>query len=92
MAFCEGEESYTVNVAEIDRQHKQLIELINQVYDALQQGKSEDTMKSAIDELVKIAAKFGVTPELLRRINGLSTNMLQIGQALRVIDAKFNIS
>ncbi|MHC4441544.1 MAG: bacteriohemerythrin [Planctomycetota bacterium] len=51
MAFFEWDESYTVNIAEIDRQHKQLIELINHVYDALQQSKNQDTMKSAIDEL-----------------------------------------
>ena len=43
------------------------------------------------DSLVKIAAKFGVTPELLKRINGLTSNMLQTGQVLRVVDPDFNI-
>lgn len=43
------------------------------------------------DSLVKIAAKFQITPELLKRINGLSTDMLQMNQILRVIDADFSI-
>jgi len=51
MAFFEWDKSYTVNVAEIDQQHKQIIELVNHVYDAMQQSKNRDTIESAIDEL-----------------------------------------
>jgi TolA-binding protein/LysM repeat protein len=44
------------------------------------------------DSLVKIAAKFGITPELIMRINGMTADMLQRGQILKVIDPDFNIS
>jgi len=43
------------------------------------------------DSLVRIAARYNVTPDLLKRINGFTSNMLQRGQIIRVIDAKFNI-
>lgn len=43
------------------------------------------------DSLVRIAAKFHTTPELIMRLNNLRTDMLQSRQILRVIDADLNI-
>lgn len=43
------------------------------------------------DSLVKIAGKFHTTPELIKRLSGLTTDMLQLGQVLKVANAEFNI-
>ena len=43
------------------------------------------------DSLVKIAAKFRITPERIMALNGLTSHMLQRGQVLRVVRGDFNI-
>lgn len=56
MAFFEWDESYSVKVQEIDRQHQRLIELINQLHEAMKEGNRRKTMASAVDELDTMAA------------------------------------
>ena len=43
------------------------------------------------DSLARIGKKFHITPERLMKLNGLTSNMLQLGQTLRVVNANFNI-
>ena len=43
------------------------------------------------DSLVKIAARFNITPERLMKLNGLTNHMLQTGQIIRVVNADFNV-
>ena len=43
------------------------------------------------DSLVRISAKFNMTPERLMKLNGLTSHMLQSGQTLRVVNANFNV-
>ncbi|MFC1715852.1 L,D-transpeptidase family protein [Candidatus Poribacteria bacterium] len=43
------------------------------------------------DSLVRIGAKFRITPERLMKLNGLTRPMLQRGQVLRVVEGDFNI-
>ena len=56
MAFFEWDESFSVGVAELNRQHQRLIDLINELYEATQQGQDRNRLTSAVDELETMAA------------------------------------
>ena len=51
MAFFEWDDNYSVGVAEIDEQHQELIELINRLHEAIEQGSAGNAASSAINEL-----------------------------------------
>ena len=46
-------DSYSVKVAELDNQHKKLIGLINQLYDAMKEGKGKDVLEVIFTELIE---------------------------------------
>lgn len=51
MAFIQWNESYSVGIAEIDKQHMRLVELINTLYEAMRLGKGNDAVDGILDEL-----------------------------------------
>lgn len=52
MALIIWKEAYSVNIAEIDNQHKKLIELINNLHDAMITGKAKEEMSKILSSLV----------------------------------------
>lgn len=56
---------YSVNVEEIDNQHKKLIDLINQLYDAMKAGKGTEVLSTVLTELVEYTAYHFETEERL---------------------------
>jgi hemerythrin len=52
MALIQWDDSFSVNVAEIDRQHQQLIGMINDLNDAMRQGKGKSVLGKITDGLV----------------------------------------
>jgi hemerythrin-like metal-binding protein len=46
-------EKYSVNVRQIDEQHKKLIGLVAQLNNAMRQGKGKDVLGKVLDELAK---------------------------------------
>lgn len=48
-------DSYSVNVREIDAQHKQLFELVNELLDAMQKQKAQDIILKIINGLADYA-------------------------------------
>jgi len=52
MALFVWDEKYSVNIRAIDQQHKRLISIINELNNAMKQGKSRDVMNKIISELV----------------------------------------
>lgn len=52
MALMIWKEAYSVNIAEIDNQHKKLIELINNLHDAMITGKAKEEMSKILSGLV----------------------------------------
>ncbi|SHL39322.1 hemerythrin [Desulfatibacillum alkenivorans DSM 16219] len=52
MAFFNWEEKYSVGVPRFDNEHKKLIGLINNFYEAMKAGKARDVMESTCNELV----------------------------------------
>ena len=51
MALLTWDDSYSVGVAEIDKQHKRLFDLINDLFDAMKVGKAKDVIEKVIKEL-----------------------------------------
>lgn len=53
--FYEWNESLSVGVPSIDRQHKVLISLINELYEAMQAGKGASAAKAVLRKVVNYA-------------------------------------
>ncbi len=51
--LIEWNESYSVNVAEIDRQHRRLIALYNKLHEAMVRGRGNDVLDPIFEELVE---------------------------------------
>jgi len=56
MALINWESSFSVNVAEIDSQHQKIVGFINDLNDAMKQGKGKDALGSILNELINYTA------------------------------------
>jgi hemerythrin len=63
MPLIQWDASFSVNVAEIDRQHHNLVRLINQLYDEMVKGKGRAILGKIIDELISYTASHFKTEE-----------------------------
>ncbi len=63
MAMIEWNESLSVNVAEIDRQHRQLIDMVNDLNAAMLEGKGRDVLGLILKGLVDYAGTHFHTEE-----------------------------
>jgi hemerythrin len=63
MAFIEWKDSLSVGIKEIDLQHQKLIEMINNLHDAMHQGKGKDVLGEIIKGLVGYADTHFLTEE-----------------------------
>lgn len=52
MAFVIWEDTMSVNVKEIDDQHKKLISLINELHEGIQSGEQKDISGYTLEELI----------------------------------------
>lgn len=55
MALIEWDDSYSVNVNLIDRQHQKLFEYANKYQEAVQNDKSEGALRKLLDDLAEYA-------------------------------------
>lgn len=63
MALLQWNDSLKVNVAEIDRQHQRLVGMINELNDAMSQGKGKETLSSTIQGLIRYTGTHFATEE-----------------------------
>jgi len=52
MALINWQPNYSVNIKEIDLQHRKLIDVINKLHDAMKSGKGKEVMSKILGELV----------------------------------------
>lgn len=52
MAFITWKDSYSVNVKDIDTQHKKLIDMINSLHDSMKEGKGKEAIGGLLKELI----------------------------------------
>jgi hemerythrin len=69
MAIITWSDSYTVNSAPIDAQHKKLFGLINDLHDAMLQGKGKDILGTTLDALMDYTkVHFSAEEQMLEKL------------------------
>jgi len=63
MALINWNDSLSVNIAEIDQQHQKLVLVINELNDAMKQGKGKDILGEIINGLINYTATHFKTEE-----------------------------
>jgi len=56
MAFINWNDTYSVQIEEIDNQHKKLIALINELFDSMQKGQSRTVIGRILNDLIDYTA------------------------------------
>jgi len=64
MPFVEWRDSYSVGISDIDVQHKGLVRMINDLHDAMKEGRSKDIIQKTLDGLYKYTETHFYTEEL----------------------------
>jgi len=63
MAFINWSDTYSVQIEEIDDQHKKLIALINELFDSMQKGQSRQVIGRILNDLIDYTAVHFKTEE-----------------------------
>lgn len=63
MALVDWKEVYVVNVREVDAQHKKLVELINELHEAMKIGKAREALSKVLNDLVDYTVYHFATEE-----------------------------
>jgi hemerythrin len=75
MSKIEWDDFYSVNIAQIDEQHKGLVGMIGELQDAMSLGVAKDVLGKVIDNLIDYTiVHFNTEEELLRTHNYPETN------------------
>jgi len=68
MAYFVWQESYSVNIQKIDEQHKKLVSMIDQLYEAMATGKSDYVLEKLLADLIEYTTThFADEEELLQK-------------------------
>ncbi|MGV1100250.1 bacteriohemerythrin [Thiovibrio sp. JS02] len=70
MALITWKNDYSVNVKEIDEQHKQLINMINELHDAMLAKKGKDALMSVLTKLANYCVSHFALEEKLMSSHG----------------------
>ncbi|HPM01343.1 MAG TPA: bacteriohemerythrin [Candidatus Cloacimonadota bacterium] len=65
MAYLEWNNTFSVKIAEIDKQHQMLVSYINELHDAMAQGKSKQVMGELFTKLANYAVEHFTLEEKL---------------------------
>jgi len=63
MAFIQWDDSFSVNVVAIDKQHQKLVGMINDLHDAMKQGQGKFILSKIINGLIDYAGTHFRTEE-----------------------------
>ncbi|MDW5563439.1 MAG: bacteriohemerythrin [Methanomassiliicoccus sp.] len=63
MSLMEWSQDYSVNVKEIDEQHKNLIRMINELHDAMVKGQGRSMVGKILSDMTEYAKKHFATEE-----------------------------
>ncbi len=67
MSLIDWHEEYSVGVASVDHEHREMINLINAVYDNLSSNASKDQIKDFLGEIyAKISAHFALEEKIMK--------------------------
>jgi hemerythrin len=91
MSLIEWDSSLSVNVKEIDRQHQKLIGLINQLHDAMQEGKGREVIGVIVTELVDYTETHFKAEEEYFRIYGYPDSESHMKEHVYFVDKVSNV-
>lgn len=94
MSLFVWDAKYTLNIAEIDRQHQKLFTLFNELYEAMQKGHGDDVIGRVLASVVdythyhfdyeeKLLAQYGYPEEALHR-----AEHVKLGEQARLLVQK----
>jgi hemerythrin len=63
-------EKYSVNIREIDDQHKKLIKMVVQLHDAMREGKGKQALGEVLGDLIQYTRTHFANEERLMKVNG----------------------
>ena len=63
-------EEYSVNITEIDDQHKMLISMVNEMHEAMKKGESKEILGPILDRLVQYTKEHFAREESIMEENG----------------------
>jgi hemerythrin len=70
MAFMNWSDTFAVNIAEVDAQHKKLLSLLNELFDAMKVGKGREVVGKVLTDLIDYTVyHFGTEEKLFKRYN-----------------------
>jgi hemerythrin len=70
MALITWNDSYSVNVKEMDDQHRKLIDIINQLHDAMKVGQGKDVIGKVLSGLTDYTRRHFTSEENLMKAHG----------------------
>ena len=70
MALIEWSNALSVGVPEMDQQHKRLVDMLNQLYDAMGQGKGDDVKNAILNDLIMYTKVHFASEERLMQTYG----------------------
>lgn len=63
-------EKYSVNIAEIDKQHKKLVGMLNKLHNAICDGKGKEALGPILSELIQYTRTHFIAEERIMSTNG----------------------
>lgn len=70
MALLTWSEKYSVKVRQFDEEHKQLMNLINQLHDAMKAGQGKQVVGDVLDGLIRYTQKHFAAEDRLMKAHG----------------------
>ncbi len=68
MSLIAWNANFSVGIAEVDEQHKRLIDILNSLFDAMKQGKGKEVLGPVLKELVEYTVyHFGTEERLFQK-------------------------
>ena len=68
MAFFPWKNEYSVGIGKFDEQHKSLVGLLNEIYDAMNEGKGKERLGSVLSDLVQYTKTHFASEEALMKL------------------------
>lgn len=67
MSLIEWQDEFSVGVAAVDHEHREMVDLINELYDSLMQQGNEEMVEQFLGEIyAKISAHFALEEHVMR--------------------------
>jgi hemerythrin len=70
MAFVQWDQKLSVGIAQIDMQHKKLVSMVNEMYQAMSEGKGNDAVGKVVNDLIAYTKTHFAAEEKLMQSNG----------------------